>query len=94
MKNNCLGEEIEQNSQWAGTLLDELFAVVKEKATTQDLCEIRRQVTKYIDEIETSDSNVGEHSIFHQLYKDMMTAFLVYVTYLQLKYRAVWINKP
>lgn len=49
---------------------------------------------KYIDEMETYDSSVGEHSTFHQLYKDMMTAFLAYVTYLQIKYRAVWINKP
>ena len=50
-------------------------------------------MTKYIDEIETYDSNVGEQSTFHQLYKDMMTAFLAYVTYLQLKYHAVWTNK-
>ena len=69
-------------------MLDELFALVKEKATTQDLCEIRRQVTRYIDEIETYDSQVGEHSIFHQLYKDIMTAFLAYVSYSQVKYRA------
>ena len=59
------------------------------KSYQQDLCEIRRQVTRYIDEIETYDSNVGERSIFHQLYKDMMTDFLAYVTYLQLKYRAL-----
>ena len=68
---------------------DELFAIVKEKAISKDLCEIRRQVTKYIDEIETYDSNVGEHSTFHQLYRDMMAAFLAYVAYLQIRYRAV-----
>lgn len=79
-----LDEEIEQNPQRARAVLDELFAIVKEKATTQDLCEIRRQVTRYIDEIETYNSNAGEHSTFHQFYKDMMTAFLAYVTYLRI----------
>ena len=61
----------------------------KKPCTTQDLRYIRRQGTKYIDETETYDAQVGEQTTFHQLYRDMMTAFLAYVTYLQIKYRAV-----
>ena len=30
-----LDEEIEQNPQWAGAILDEIFVIVKEKASTQ-----------------------------------------------------------
>lgn len=59
-----MDEDIEQNPQWAGAVLDELFAIVKEKATTQDLCEIRRHVTKFIDEIETCDAKSGRTNYF------------------------------
>lgn len=82
-----LSEILEQNPQWSGTAMDEIFALINMKATEQDLCHIRRQVSKYIDEMESFNLQTVEHSTKDQLYKDVMTAFLAYVTYLQVKYR-------
>lgn len=62
--------------------MDEIFALVNMKATEQDLCHIRRQVSKYIDHLESFNVQTVEHSIKNQLYKDVMTAFLAYITYL------------
>lgn len=67
--------------------MDEIFALINLKATEQDLCHIGRQVSKYIDEMESFNLPTVEHSTKDQLYKDVMTAFLAYVTYLQVKYR-------
>ena len=89
-KDLCLTQlsgTLEQNPQWAGTAMDEIFGLINMKASSQDLCHIRRQVSKYIDEMESFNLQAVEHSIKNQLYKDVMTAFLVYVTYLQVKYR-------